>query len=235
MRSLTPRELRLLLLVSAVAFLALNFFGYEWLAKTRLRAQVAQRTLQQEISRLKELEIYKPEADANKQWLDQRLPAYKDIDQLETYLYNIVLSRAQAAQVELTKKDPRPTQKDQFVHRSVMDVELTAPMSDLVVFLHSLQDREAFRYISSLEMSPTKDEEQVRCQFRIEQWWRPDSEELMASGAAAPTLMDVPPPAPTPSRKAADGEEEDEQESGEEVKASGAPVSGESARTAATR
>ncbi len=228
MRSLTLREQRLLLIISVVAFLVVNFLGYEWLAKKRLRAQASQRALKQEIVRLKELETYKPSADVNSLWLDQRLPAYKDVDQLETYLYNIVLSRATAANVELTKRDPRPTQRGDLVHRSIMDVELTVPMSDLVVFLHSLQDREAFRYISRLKMVPTKDEEQVRCEFSIEQWWRADSEEIMGAGpGAAPTLMDV--PAIVPSRPT-----EDEQDGGQGVETSGGPAPAGSTATAAT-
>jgi len=196
MRSPSRREGRLLLTIAVAAFLILNFLGYQQLAQRRARAVAQQRAFKLDLARLKELQAAKPAVDVNTQWLETRLPAYKDIDQFETYLYNIVLNRAAAAgDIELTKKDPRPTQKDSTVHRSIMEIECTTDMESLVKFLHSLQDREAFRFISFLELAPTKDEERIRCQARIEQWWRPDSAELNGLPSSdAPMLPDLPAP-----------------------------------------
>lgn len=204
MRSLSSRERRLLILLVTAGFLIANYLGYEALAQKRKAALGQQRTLRQDIARLKELETAKPSVDVNSQWLDSRLPAYKDEDQLETHLFNVVTSKALSAEIELNKKDPRPTQKDDLVYRSIMEVEGTAPMENWVEFLHSLQDRESFRYISHLELTPTKDQEEVRCQARVEQWWRADSEALMGLDAArAPTLPEVPvtPPASAGEKK----------------------------------
>ena len=70
-------------------------------------------------------------------------------------------------------------------------------MENLVTFIHSLQSREDFRFISFLELTPTKDEERVRCQARVEQWWRPDSESVGgAMDSDVPTLPAVPLAAP---------------------------------------
>jgi hypothetical protein len=194
MRSLSRRESRLLLIIGVAAFLLLNFLGYQQLTQRRVRAVSAQRTYKLDLTRLRELQQAKPAADVNAHWIETRLPAYKDVDQFETYLFNIVTNRAAAAgDLELTKKDPRPTQQDELVHRSIMEIECTATMETLVKFLHSLQDREAFRFVSFLELTPTKDEERVRCQARIEQWWRPDSAEIHGLSAAdAPVMPDLP-------------------------------------------
>lgn len=192
MRSLSSRELRLLILLLAAGFLIANYLGYEALAQKRKAAIGQQKSLRLDIARLKDLEAAKPSVDVNAQWLDARLPAFKNEDQLGTHLYNVVMSKALAADVELSKKDPRPTQKDDLVYRSIMEIEGTAPMENWVQFLHSLQDRESFRYIAHMELTPTKDQEQVRCQARVEQWWRADSEELMGQDAGAPTLPELP-------------------------------------------
>jgi hypothetical protein len=110
MRSLSRRESRLLLIISAAVFLLLNFLGYQQLAQRRTRALASQRTYKMDLTRLRELQAAKPAADVNSHWLETRLPAYKDVDQFETYLFNIVTNRAAAAgDIELTKKDPRPT------------------------------------------------------------------------------------------------------------------------------
>jgi hypothetical protein len=78
-----------------------------------------------------------------------------------------------------------------------MEIETTASMENLVTFIHSLQNREDFRFISFLELTPTKDEERVRCQARVEQWWRPDSESVGgALDSDVPTLPVVPLAAP---------------------------------------
>ena len=201
MRSLSSRERRLLMLLLVAGFIIFNFLGYQTLAQRRSAALVQKRSLGFDIQRLKELQAAKPLADVNTEWVNAHLPAYTDIDQLETHLFNVVISKAAAAGVELTKKDPRPTEKDATAHRSIIDIEATADIESLITFLHSLQGKEDFRSISSLELTPTKDEERVRCQARIEQYWRPDSEELAGIVSSdVPRLPQVPvTPNPPPS------------------------------------
>jgi hypothetical protein len=199
MRSLSSRERRLMMLLLVAGFFILNFLGYQALAQRRTAALGQQRTLRFDIARLKELQAAKPLADVNTEWINNHLPAYTDIDQLETHLFNVVTSKAAAADVELTKKDPRPTQKDALVHRSIMDIEATAEMENLINFLHALQGREDFRFISFLELTPTKDEERVRCQAQVQQWWRADSEELMGLVSSdVPRLPQLPVATPPP-------------------------------------
>lgn len=186
-----------MMLLLVAGFIIVNFLGYQMLAQRRAASIAQQRSLRFDIQRLKELQDAKPAVDVTSQWLDAHLPAYKDIDQLETHLFNVVTNKAVSANLELNKKDPRPTQKDALVHRSIMEIETTASMENLVTFIHSLQSREDFRFISFLELTPTKDEERVRCQARVEQWWRPDSESVGgAMDSDVPTLPAVPLAAP---------------------------------------
>lgn len=207
MRSLSSRERRLVMLLLVAGFIILNFLGYQALAQRRATALGQQRTLRFDIARLKELQTAKPTVDVNSEWLNAHLPAYADIDQLETHLFNVVSTKAAAAGVELSKKDPRPTQKDALVHKSILEIETTTEMENLINFLHSLQGREDFRFISFLELTPTKDEERVRCQARIEQWWRPDSEELAGIiSSDVPRLPQVPAVTSGPASEKPDGE-----------------------------
>jgi len=216
-----------MMLLLVAGFIIMNFLGYQALAQRRTAAISQQRTLRFDILRLKELQVAKPTVDVNSEWLNAHLPAYRDIDQLETHLFNVVANKAVAAEIELNKKDPRPTQKDALVHRSIMQIETTAEMENLVTFLHSLQDREDFRFISYLEMTPTKDEERVRCQATVEQWWRPDSDQLAGIVSSdVPTLPEVPlvtpPPATEPEAGAEAGDTEGTEEPPVEQPASGA-------------
>jgi len=193
MRSLSSRERRLLMSLLVAGFFILNFLGYQSLAQRRTAALSQQRTLRFDIARLKELQAVKPTVDITSDWVNARLPAYTDIDQLETHLFNVVANKAVGAGVELSKKDPRPTEKNPLVHKSILEIETTAEMENLVNFLHSLQGRDDFRFISFLELTPTKDEERVRCQARVEQWWRPDSDELAGIVTSdVPRLPQVP-------------------------------------------
>jgi len=224
MRSLSSRERRLMTLLLVAGFVILNFLGYQALAQRRTAALGQQRTLRFDIARLQELQAAKPLADLNTEWVNNHLPAYTDIDQLETHLFNVVTSKAAAAGVDLTKKDPRPTQKDNLVHRSIMDLEVTAEMESLVTFLHDLQGREDFRFISFLELTPTKDEERVRCQAQIQQWWRADSEELMGLVSAdVPRLPQVPVTAVAPPAASRDGDDEEAAETPETPEAEAEP------------
>jgi Tfp pilus assembly protein PilO len=200
-----------MMLLLVAGFFILNFLGYQTLAQRRSVAIGQQRSLRFDIARLKELQAAKPMVDVTSEWVAKKLPAYTDIDQLETHLFNVVSNKAIAADVELTKKDPRPTQKDAMVHRSILEIETTAAMENLIKFLHSLQGREDFIYISFLELTPTKDEERVRCQARIEQWWSPLSDQLDGVVSSdVPRLPSVPlltpPPAPAGDPAAPTGE-----------------------------
>lgn len=166
------------MLLLGAGFIIFNFLGYQALAQRRTAALSQQGAIKLDIIRLQELQNIKPAVDVNSEWINAHLPAYTNTNQFETHLFNIVNNKAIAAGVELSKKDPRPTQKEALVHKSILEVETTANVENLVDFLHALQGREDFRFVSFLELTPTKDEERVRCQARIEQWWRADSEEL---------------------------------------------------------
>ncbi|MGI8602200.1 MAG: hypothetical protein ACR2OZ_04285 [Verrucomicrobiales bacterium] len=188
MRPLTTSERRLLWVLLGAGFVILNFWGYNELALRRTRALGQQRMLRTDIVRLEQLRLEKPNAELNREWLASRLPAYKDVDQLETYLYRTVSARAQDLGIELTKQDPRPTQKDELVHRSIVDIEFTDEIEAVTKFLHAIQDQEAFRFISHLELAAGKDPKNIRCQARIEQWWHPESESLAADLPTMPAV-----------------------------------------------
>jgi hypothetical protein len=196
MRSLTKSERRLILILGAIAFLVLNFWGYNELVTRRTIALGQQRSARGEIFRLKQLQLEKVNAELNREWIAARLPAYKDVDQFYTYLYRIVQAEAHELSIELTKAEPRQTQRDQFVHRSIVVVEFTDEIESLIKFLHGIQDREAFRFISHCELVAGKDPQNVRCQATIEQWWRSDSEELAGLIPAESSTAPANSPAP---------------------------------------
>jgi hypothetical protein len=187
-----------------VGFALLNFWGYNALSARRTAALAQQRTLRSDIFRLEQLRNEKANAEVNRDWISSRLPAYTDVDQLETHLYRAISARAgdPALGIELTKEDPRPTQKDEFVHRSIVDIEFTDEIESVIGFLHAIQEQEAFRFISHLELNAQKDPQKIRCIARIEQWWRADSEAVTGAmtdaAPATPPSTSIPPPSEAP-------------------------------------
>jgi hypothetical protein len=206
MRTLSHNERRLLVIVGVLGFALLNFWGYNALSSRRTLALAQQRTLRNDIFRLEQLRNEKASAEINRDWIASRLPAYTDVDQLETHLYRAIAARAADPNlgIELTKEDPRPTQKDEFVHRSIVDIEFTDDIESVIGFLHAIQEQEAFRFISHLELQAQKDPQKIRCIARIEQWWRADSEAVTgaiadtadaSSSTPAPATSETPSPA----------------------------------------
>lgn len=209
MRPLTSSEKRLLWIFGAVGFLLINYWGYNELALRRTQAEARQRLLQAEIFRLRQLQLEKPMAEVNRQWLASRLPAYRDVDQLETHLYSFIRNTAEKQSIDLTKLEPRPTQKDELVHRSIVDIDFTDEIEQVINFLHAVQDQDAFRFIQHLELLAGKDPQKIRCQARIEQWWRPDSDAVAAALPQLPSSSATEAPAAAPDPPSIEQEEDD--------------------------
>ena len=199
MRPLSQSERRLLAIVGILIFAVFSYWGYTQLTAVRTKAIAARRPINTQMIRLKALKTEEASAAVTRQWIDQRLPRYRSVDEFETALYKVVTAKASDLSISLDKCDTRPVVRDDLVHRSVVDFDFSDEIDKVVPFLHALQDREAFRAITRLELSATKDEERIRVQARIEQWWRPDSEEFFGvESEPAPAAASAPGAPSTP-------------------------------------
>ncbi len=205
MRELTSNERRLLLFVVVVGFLFLNFWGYTQAMAWRTRAIAKGKVLSLQIKELRSLQDAKAVSAETREWIDSKLPVYKNDDEFLTDLLNRVKASASSASLDDIKVQPRDPERDPvkmpYFHRTAVDVEFTSDIETILKFLASVENQDEFRAVTSLEFVPRKDPKEVQCNARFEQWWSPDSQVLAGQVAEAPLVepapaSSVPPAAP---------------------------------------
>lgn len=189
MAKLKPSEFRLLLLFSIVAFLLVNVYAFQQLTARHNALKVQEGQL---IAKLRTADVYaREEADSlqKEAWLRSRVPVYGSQDIMKTYLLKFVEQRASSYGL-VTEPQPRePELRDGYM-RSVLEIKVSGAIEPILEFVYSLQDPEEFRSITSFDLkSKPKDPKTLFAEFTIEQWWNPDSPELVASGEAVPVEM----------------------------------------------
>jgi hypothetical protein len=204
MPSLSPSEKRLALTFAALGFVTLNFLGYQKLMTWRTKSIAEQRRDRIEIKRLSVLSEDQPAAEITRDWIIQNLPVYASEDVRDTKLYQDVRRLAEQENIELTKNDTRPFTRDPGVDKSIVDIEFNDEIGRIISFLHKLQDTKNFRNVSRLEFVANKDPKEIRVQARIEQWWSPESENLLATTEAAASPGAIPAPTPASGTPAPD-------------------------------
>lgn len=196
MAKLKPSEFRLLLMFGIVAFLLVNAYGYKELT-ARHNAVITQR--EQLVGKLKTADVYqRQEAESlqKEQWLMSRVKVFRSQDEMKTYLLKLVEQRASSFNLVPELQPREPELKDGYM-RSILEVKLSGTIDQLLPLVFSLQDPEEFRSITSFDLkSKPKEPTTLFLEFTIEQWWNPDSPELIASGAAAPVVEMPAPVAP---------------------------------------
>ena len=173
MAKLKASEKRLLVIFLAGLFLVINFFGYqEYAARSdRLSGQGSQLRLQK-----KKFEVLLRDRETwvdRRDWVVRRLPQYRTIDDRDVHLVNLIRSAAASSSLEIVAgPNPLPTKDGEHFEETLVNVTVDGEIEPLVRFLHSLQDPEQFRSLTSLQMLPAKkDSSDIRCELTLAQWW----------------------------------------------------------------
>ncbi|MCB1096185.1 MAG: hypothetical protein KDN22_11470 [Verrucomicrobiae bacterium] len=205
MAKLKPSEFRLLLIFCIVAFILVNAYGYKELM-ARQNALILQK--QELTGKLKTADVYQSqEADSRQkeQWLMSRVKVYRSQDEMKTFLLKFVEQRASSFNLVPELQPREPELKDGYM-RSILEVKLSGTIDQLLPLVFSLQDPEEFRSITSFDLkAKPKEPTTLFLEFTIEQWWNPDSPEIVANGTAAPTV-EMPVGVPAPPTPAGDGD-----------------------------
>lgn len=173
MAKLKTSEKRLLGIFVVGLFIVVNFFAYQEydtkysglnLSESKLKLQKAKYELM-----LGDRETWIDRRD----WVVRRLPQYRTIDDRDTHLVTLVRNAVSSAGLEIVAgPNPLPTKESEHFEETLVDVTVDGEIEPLVRFLHSLQDPEQFRTLTSLQMLPAKKESsEIRCELTLAQWW----------------------------------------------------------------
>lgn len=180
MRALTVREKWLLGVCIAVIFLVANGFAARAILKTLRGSGDRIRTLENELADYEMWLDEAPKADAQLRWLDETLPSLT-----ETTLGKVQGDLLQSLQDDLFNRKLKIEQQslqdigyDTFYTEVAVRLTVRGAESEIIEWLISLQNRDKFQVIKSMELeldNRSKEEEpQAVCQITIARWFLPD-------------------------------------------------------------
>ncbi|MBP7950268.1 MAG: hypothetical protein KA004_11475 [Verrucomicrobiales bacterium] len=198
MTALKPSEKRLLIGLGVAAFLMANLWGWSFFQGGIKRLQTEGKRLDSDLAVLKSAQRQTGEARLFQEALETHMKAYDSMDMRDTYLGNFVEQCAEDHSLKLQKNNPlatelpRPEDSQGFI-KSGYQGEVAGSWQDVMRFIYGLQEPAEFRFVKSLNLSVRKSEAQdgeseLVCQFVIQKWWHPLSEELVRekTGGTAP-------------------------------------------------
>lgn len=184
---MNTREKRLLILFGVVIFAMLNFYGYNVYAQKM-------GTLEGEIGSEGNPILGKPptgligeiavaeqnleERDQKEQemaWLAEVQPEPEDGGAVQSKLEGFVTQQAVAA--SLTTDRPKILPNDEtgvYYHKAIFEIKVTGKEDSLYRWLVKIQDPSAFRAITSLRLSPNREDDTlIDAVVRVQQWYVP--------------------------------------------------------------
>ncbi|CAN5248765.1 hypothetical protein BH23VER1_BH23VER1_32280 [soil metagenome] len=202
MRPLTSNEKRLTALFGLIVIGGGAFLGFSTISNRKAALVAKEASLKNSLFQLENLMEEREHWLNLRQWVEERLVAYRSVDERDTYLITIIRNKAEDAGVEITRgPQPLDPEVSPFYEETVVNVTVDGDIKGIVQWLYTLQDPEQFRAITSVKLTPKKEEGQLQCEITIEQWWRLDSLEIAAQ--SSPALPDHE-PAPTPGQSDSD-------------------------------
>ena len=172
---MNARERRMLILLGVVGFLLLNLFAYRWykqkkeLAKgERARAEIILESANAYSE--KEAQV----ADEIKRMKDHE-PQPAAVQEVDSALQKFAQEEALKASLTVKRQKPQtPDREKAHYHRARIEFEVTGTESALYLWLDKLQSPQQFRSVTSLRLSPQRDDDtKIDCTVVIEQWFVP--------------------------------------------------------------
>ncbi len=193
--TLKPSEKRLLTAFGIVVFLIVNFAAFTFWQEKEVKVVSKKASLTKELKRLEGLKSKVPIAREYEAALAQYLKRYDSLDTRDTYLTTFVQTAVDKLGLKLAKnaplagEQPNPDQPAKFI-KSAYRAEVSGDWKKVLEFIYGLQEPTEFRYVKSLVLSTRKNEandgvSDLVCDFTLQKWWNPQSDELLAEAAAA--------------------------------------------------
>jgi hypothetical protein len=178
---MSPREKRLLIFLGAAVFVivhvaALKMFFLPQLASARSDAKSFQdKSLDAEF-RIESQEENREEID----WLLKYEPQPITPQDAESQLEELANREAQRRGLEVKRRKIQPKIEDPALkyHRARVDLEVSGSERVLYQWLDRLHSPADFRAVTSMTMSPKRDDDtQIDCRITVEQWFIPKTKD----------------------------------------------------------
>ncbi len=176
MRSLNPREVKLLLLCFATLFTMGNLIGIRFVTRSLSESN---RTLQ--ALRLEEAEqrswLAEDDPAPLQAWLDAEMPQLQSAGKAQGALLERLQNEAFERKLEIERQNLLEPQTTRFYREVSVNVILDGELAQITALLTQLQQPGQFLVIKNLELrldTESKEKEpQARCNLTVAQWFIP--------------------------------------------------------------
>ena len=177
---MNDREKKLLVLVGIIVFLILNLAAWSLVYSPRKKvAEAKEKEYVDKIAVAQVQEVELVEIQPQVEWLERN--EQKLIKSWQKALADLEsLANREAQRRGLTVKQVKPMNAADFegldLHRARVEIEVSGREQVLFQWLDRLNSPSDLRAVTSLIISPKKDDDtQVDCQVRLEQWFVPET------------------------------------------------------------
>jgi hypothetical protein len=175
----SPREKKLLILFALGGFAVLNLLGFKYYVAQKTTIEGAN---VQALNKLKAAEMIsdsREEVAPAMEWINARQPRPSDFQIVQSTLQEF--AEKEASNSGLTLKSQKLLETDKSganYHRAKVQLTLTGTEQALYRWFDRLNDIEKLRSVTSIRLSPNKeDDTKIDCTAIAEQWFVPASPE----------------------------------------------------------
>jgi hypothetical protein len=184
---MNTREKRLLILFGVVIFAVLNFYGYSLYSQkmNSLELEIGSEGneilgkpatgLIGEIALAEQNLAERESKEREMAWLAENEPDPEEGGAVQSRLESFVTNQARAA--GLTTDRPKILPNDTegvYYHKAIFEIKATGMEDGLYRWLIQLHDPSSFRAVTSLRLSPNReDDTQIDAVVRVQQWYVP--------------------------------------------------------------
>lgn len=184
---MNTREKRLLIVFGVVIFAVLNFYGYS-VYKQKMQAfdqqigsegnSILGKPATGLIGQIEEATNNLAERDSKERemvWLAEKTPEPEDGGAAQSKLESFVTNQARVAGLTVDRPKILPNDEEgRYYHQAIFEIKATGRETGLYRWLTMLQDPNAFRSVTSLRLSPNREDDTlIDAVVQVRQWYVP--------------------------------------------------------------
>ncbi|MES2997255.1 MAG: hypothetical protein V4733_10640 [Verrucomicrobiota bacterium] len=173
---MSTREKRLLIFFAAAGFVALNFFGFNFLLGKRAQYQARLQESERKLESARMIRDSTSQIAEEMEWLGAHEPEPAAQQDVQTRLQQLCEREARSSGLTIDKQTPLPADASEGRHYHRARIQLTVSGSEEALYrwLDQLNSPDQFRIATQLRLSPDKkDDTKIDCTATIEQWFVP--------------------------------------------------------------
>ena len=168
----TKNEKLLLIVLAAIVFVGLNYFGYRWLAQKQSSLKMEEAELRADEAEAK-LSLQQTNTWAQrKEWIATHQPVMGDEGETKAAVLDHVKKGAQDNKLEILDQSLGEVERGAGGTRLNASIKVKGSMQDVCKWLTDLEKPEEFYAVSSFSLSADQDQKSMVCTVQIARYFK---------------------------------------------------------------